>query len=69
MIAQTLKTTGLKAEDIVAYWNKLKDWPGIYGTISFTPEQHNGFPEEQVVFCEVNSLKEGAFKLAPGYSS
>ena len=35
----------------MAYWNKLKGWPGVYGTISFTPEEHNGFPDDQVVIC------------------
>ncbi len=69
LIAETLNTTGTKADDIVAYWNKLKDWPGIYGTVTWTPEQHNGFPDREVVMCEVNSLRDGAFNLAPGYSS
>lgn len=69
LIAETLKTTGTKADDIVAYWNKLTNWPGIYGTVTWTPQQHNGFPDREVVMCEVNSLKDGAFNLAPGYSS
>lgn len=69
MMADTFKTAGLKGNDVVAYWNKLKAWPGVYGTITFTPEQHNGFPDDEVVMCEVNSLKDGAFNLAPGYSS
>ena len=47
----------------------IKDWPGIYGTVTWTPEQHNGFPDQEVVMCEVNSLKDGAFNIAPGYSS
>ena len=55
--------------DIVAYMNKIKDWPGVYGTVTWTPEQHNGFPDSEVVMCEVNSLKDGAFNIAPGYSS
>ena len=49
--------------------NKVKGWPGIYGTVTWTPEQHNGFPDSEVVMCEVNSLKDGAFNLAPGYSA
>lgn len=69
MMAETFKTAGTKPEEIVAYWNKLKAWPGVYGDISFTPEQHNGFPDEQVVMCEVNSLRDGAFNLAPGYGA
>jgi branched-chain amino acid transport system substrate-binding protein len=69
MMADAFRTAGTKAEDIVAYWNTVTRWPGIYGTISWTPEQHNGFPDEEVVMCEVNSLRDGAFNLAPGYSS
>jgi len=69
LIAETIKKTGTKADDIVAYWNKLKDWPGLYGTVTWTPQQHNGFPDREVVMCEVNSLKDGAFNLAPGYSA
>ena len=55
--------------EIVAYWNKLKDFPGVYGEISFTPEEHNGYPDRQIVMVEANSLKDGAFNLAPGYSA
>ena len=69
MMADALKTAGTKNDDIVAYMNKVKDWPGIYGTVTWTPEQHNGFPDQEVVMCEVNSLKDGAFNIAPGYSS
>ena len=69
MMAETFKTAGTKNDDVVAYMNKVKDWPGIYGTVTWTPEQHNGFPDSEVVMCEVNSLKDGAFNLAPGYST
>jgi branched-chain amino acid transport system substrate-binding protein len=69
MMAETFQKGGTGAEQIVGYWNKLKAWPGVYGDITFTPEQHNGFPDDEVVFCEVNSLRDGAFNLAPGYSS
>ncbi|OFW96750.1 MAG: hypothetical protein A3D94_07280 [Alphaproteobacteria bacterium RIFCSPHIGHO2_12_FULL_66_14] len=68
MIGDTLQAVGPKANDIVAYWNKVKGWPGVYGTVTWTPEQHNGFPDSEVVMCEVNSLRDGAFNLAPGYS-
>ncbi len=69
LIADTIKAAGDKPEQITAYWNQLKGWPGVYGTITFTPEQHNGFQDNEVVMCEVNSLKGGAFNLAPGYGA
>jgi branched-chain amino acid transport system substrate-binding protein len=69
LIAETVKAAGSGPKDIVGYWNKLKAWPGVYGDITWTPEQHNGFPDDEVVMCEVNSLRDGAFSLAPGYGS
>ena len=69
LIADTVKSSGSQPDQIAGYWNKLKAWPGIYGDITWTPEQHNGFPDDQVVMCEVNSLRDGAFNLAPGYGT
>ena len=69
MMAQTFKAAGTKNDDVVAYMNKVKGWPGVYGTVTWTPEQHNGFPDSEVVMCAVNSLRDGAFDLAPGYSA
>jgi branched-chain amino acid transport system substrate-binding protein len=68
LIGETLKAAGPKSDAIVGHWNKLKSWPGIYGTVTWTPQEHNGFPDEEVVMAEVNSLKDGAFNIAPGYS-
>ena len=68
MIAEAVKSAGSNPEQIVGYWNKLNNFPGIYGDISFTPEQHDGYPDNEIVMCEANSLKDGAFNLAPGYS-
>src|SRR5215475_5061986 len=67
MLAQAMKSAGTESQQIVDYLNKLKDYPGVYGDISFTPEQHNGYPDAEVVMVEANSFKNGAFKLAPGY--
>jgi branched-chain amino acid transport system substrate-binding protein len=69
LIADAIKKSGPEAEKIVAHWNTLKDYPGIYGEYSFTPDEHNGYPDRQVVMVEANSLKEGAFNLAPGYGA
>jgi branched-chain amino acid transport system substrate-binding protein len=69
LIRDAINNSGSEPEKIVAYWNKLKDFPGVYGEISFTPEEHNGYPDRQIVMVEANSLKEGAFNLAPGYGA
>ena len=49
--------------------NKLKGCPGVYGDIYLHADQHNGYPDDEVVMVEANSLKDGAFNLAPGYSA
>src|SRR5947208_791501 len=69
MIAEAMKRVGTEPEKIVGYLNQLKNFPGVYGNIAFSPEQHNGYPDEEVVMVEANSLKSGAFKLAPGYGA
>jgi branched-chain amino acid transport system substrate-binding protein len=69
LIAEAMKNVGTEPEQIVGYLNKLKVFPGVYGDISFTPDQHDGYPDEQVVMVEANSLKDGAFNLAPGYGA
>jgi branched-chain amino acid transport system substrate-binding protein len=69
MIADAMKSNGTEPEQIVAYLNKLKDYPGVFGDITFTAENHNGYPDSEVVMVEANSLKSGAFNLAPGYGS
>ena len=69
MIAEAVKNAGSTPKEIAGYWNTLKAWPGVYGDLTFTPEQHNGYPDNEVVMCEANSLHDGAFKLAPGYGA
>jgi branched-chain amino acid transport system substrate-binding protein len=62
------KSGSTKAEAIVGYWNTLKDWPGLFGSYTFSPTQHNGYPTRDVVMSAANSEKDGAFSLAPGYA-
>jgi branched-chain amino acid transport system substrate-binding protein len=69
MIAEAMKNAGTDPEQIVGYLNKLKGFPGVYGDIAFSADQHNGYPDDEVVMVEANSLKNGAFNLAPGYSA
>jgi branched-chain amino acid transport system substrate-binding protein len=69
LIAQAMKAVGTEPKQVVGYLNKLKGFPGVYGNISFTPEQHNGYPDDEIVMVGANSLKDGAFNLAPGYSA
>jgi branched-chain amino acid transport system substrate-binding protein len=69
MIAEAMKNIGTEPEQIVGYLNKLKEFPGVYGDIAFTADKHDGYPDKQIVMVEANSLKDGAFSLAPGYGA
>jgi branched-chain amino acid transport system substrate-binding protein len=69
MIAEAVKAVGTDAKAIEGYYNKMKKFAGVYGDISFTPDNHDGYPDEQIVMVEANSLKDGAFNLAPGYGA
>jgi branched-chain amino acid transport system substrate-binding protein len=69
MLAEAMKSVGTEPDKIVGYLNGLKNFPGVYGDISFTPDRHDGYPDAEVVMVEANSLKNGAFRLAPGYGA
>jgi branched-chain amino acid transport system substrate-binding protein len=69
MIAEAMTSAGTEPEQIVGYLNRLKRYPGVFGDITFTSEEHNGYPDDEVVMVEANSLKDGAFNLAPGYNA
>src|SRR6476659_8236243 len=69
MIAEAMKAVGTEPEQIVGYLNKLKEFPGVYGDIAFTADKHDGYPNNQIVMVEANSLRDGAFNLAPGYGA
>jgi branched-chain amino acid transport system substrate-binding protein len=67
LVAAAVKNGGMEPEAIAKYWNAIKSYPGVYTTYTWTPQQHNGFPDDDVVMCQANSFRNGTFKLAPGY--
>jgi branched-chain amino acid transport system substrate-binding protein len=70
LVAKAVAETGSSAAaDIIHYWNTLKAYPGLFGDYTYTPEQHNGYPTEEVVMSKANSSHNGAFALAPGYGT
>jgi branched-chain amino acid transport system substrate-binding protein len=69
MIAQAMRSAGTEPEQVVGTLNKLKGYPGVFGDITFSSDEHNGYPDDEVVMVEANSLKDGAFNLAPGYDA
>src|SRR6201995_10476 len=67
MTAEAIKNGGTEAQKMTDAFNKLTKYPGVYGDITYTPDQHDGYPDDEIVMVEANSLKNGAFNLAPGY--
>jgi branched-chain amino acid transport system substrate-binding protein len=69
-IARAVEITGSTASaDIVKYWNTTSKYPGYFGDYTYTPEQHNGYPTDDVVMSEASTARDGAFDLAPGYKA
>jgi branched-chain amino acid transport system substrate-binding protein len=69
LVAKAVEVTGSSAsEDIVKYWNSLNKYPGYFGDYTFTPDQHNGYPTQDIVMSQASSARGGAFAIAPGYT-
>jgi branched-chain amino acid transport system substrate-binding protein len=69
MVADAVKAAGSSPEQIGGYFNTLTAWPGVYGNITWTAQSHDGYPDSEVVMCQANSFRDGAFNLAPGYGA
>lgn len=68
LIGQAVAETGSTEPDaFIGAWNKLDPYPGLFGDYRFSPQQHNGYPTEEVVMSVANSQRDGAYRLAPGY--
>ena len=66
LVASAVETgDGSTSPDIISAWNKVHDYPGVFGAYSFSPTDHNGYPQDGVVMSQANSQKDGAFVLAP----
>jgi branched-chain amino acid transport system substrate-binding protein len=70
LVAKAVAETGSsESADIIGYWNTLKSYPGLFGDYTYTADNHNGYPTNDVVMSKANSSHMGAFGLAPGYST
>ena len=48
----------------------VRGFPGVYGDIYlYAAISTMAIPDDEVVMVEANSLKDGAFNLAPGYGA
>lgn len=55
------------ADDVKKVWESTKEFPGIFGSYTYTPAGHNGYPVSGVAMNRANSFLNGAYSLAPGY--
>jgi branched-chain amino acid transport system substrate-binding protein len=68
LVANAVKATGsTEAAKLNAHYNALQNWEGVFATYSFSPTNHNGLAEGEVVMQTANSNRDGAFTIAPGY--
>jgi branched-chain amino acid transport system substrate-binding protein len=68
LVADAVRKTGSSSSaSIIGYWNTLKRWPGVMADYTFTPTDHNGFPNDEMVMAVANSERNGAWSLAPGF--
>jgi branched-chain amino acid transport system substrate-binding protein len=69
LIAKAVEESGsTDSAGIIKYWNALSKYPGYFGSYTFSPTQHNGYPTEEIVMSEASTAKNGSFALAPGYT-
>jgi branched-chain amino acid transport system substrate-binding protein len=69
LIGKAVGETGSSSpEAIIGYWNSLRGYPGLFGDYTFSPDQHNGFPTDELVMSVASSQRDGAYALAPGYA-
>lgn len=69
MISLAIKSTGsTEPQAIIDFFNKLGHYPGYFTDYSYSAENHDGFPESSLCMGEANSLKNGCYRIAPGYS-
>jgi branched-chain amino acid transport system substrate-binding protein len=66
IIEHAVKTNGstdpAKFKDLL---EKTKDFPGVYASYTWTPQDHNGFPDKNIVVNVANTFKDGSYDRAP----
>ncbi len=69
LVADAVSKTGSTSSDaIIKHWNTLKGYPGYFGTYTFSPTEHNGYPTEEVVAGVSNTFRpNGTHAIAAGY--
>jgi branched-chain amino acid transport system substrate-binding protein len=67
IIEHAVKTNGStdpqKFKDLL---EKTSNFPGVYASYTWTPDNHNGFPDKNIVIDAANTFKDGCYDRAPG---
>jgi branched-chain amino acid transport system substrate-binding protein len=66
IVEHAVKTAGsTDGAAIQKVMESTKDFPGVYATYTWGPQQRNGFPDHNIVVNAANSFRDGAYKAAP----
>ncbi len=70
LVANAVRETGsTDNQKLIDHFNNVRGWQGIFARFTWTPTDHNGLQDGEVVMQLANSNRDGAFTLAPGYGS
>jgi branched-chain amino acid transport system substrate-binding protein len=59
------KASTTEPAKIKAVLEATTDLPGVYAVYSWSPANHNGFPDQSIVMNRANTFKEGSYEPAP----
>ncbi|MGA0595576.1 ABC transporter substrate-binding protein [Enterovirga sp. CN4-39] len=66
IIEHAVKTNGsTDPQKFKELLEKTKDFPGVYASYTWTPDNHNGFPDKNIVVNTANTFKDGSYDRAP----
>jgi branched-chain amino acid transport system substrate-binding protein len=67
IIEHVLKETGgsTDPDDVKKVLESTKGFEGVYATYTWSPESHNGFPDDAMVLNLANTFNDGSFQIAP----
>ena len=66
VIEHAIKTSGsTDPAGIQKVLESTKDFKGVFATYSWSPTEHNGFPDSNMTVNSANTFKDGSFKSAP----
>ena len=55
LVAKAVEGGSSSSADIIQYWNSLNKYPGYFGDYTFTPDEHNGYPTDDIVMSAAST--------------